>query len=304
MARAAVKAKQQARAKAHPAKPARGRRRHAGGGNPNQDLFFSRLRRRQKWVFLALAIIFAATFAGVGVGSGSGADLGSIFTGLFGGNKTSVQSAQAEIKTNPVKGYMDLAAAYLQENPADNADAIGAYQSYLKLRKKDASTWLRLAALQEQQGNNYVTLYQQAAQQGALADPAQAIQPPGALATQLGTNPVETYYQQQSSSQTSQYLQLATTNLSGAVQSFQKVVDLQPHSQDGIQAEFQIGTLQQQLNQKLAALTAFQRYVALDPHSQYLVSVEKACQALGGVCTPAYVKALNSGKHSSKKPKH
>ena len=28
----------------------RGRRRHSGGGNPNQDLFFVRLRRHQQWV--------------------------------------------------------------------------------------------------------------------------------------------------------------------------------------------------------------------------------------------------------------
>jgi len=48
MARAAVKAKQAQRAKAQPAKSAvrRGRRKHSGGGNPNQQLFFSRLRRR------------------------------------------------------------------------------------------------------------------------------------------------------------------------------------------------------------------------------------------------------------------
>jgi len=59
VARAAVKAKQQAKAKAHPAKTSRGRRRgHSGGGDPNQQLFFMRLRRRQRWVYAALAVIF------------------------------------------------------------------------------------------------------------------------------------------------------------------------------------------------------------------------------------------------------
>ena len=64
MARAAVKAKQQAKAKAaQPAKTrARGRRRHSGGGNPNQDLFFVRLRRQQKWVYAVLAVVFAFSF--------------------------------------------------------------------------------------------------------------------------------------------------------------------------------------------------------------------------------------------------
>src|SRR5262249_10912173 len=58
MARAAVKAKQQAKAKAQPAKPTRvrgRRRRGSGGGNPNQQLFFMRLRRGQKWLYAVLA---------------------------------------------------------------------------------------------------------------------------------------------------------------------------------------------------------------------------------------------------------
>ena len=64
MARAAVKAKQQAaKAKAQPAKArARGRRRHSGGGNPNQQLFFVRLRRHQKWLYALLAVVFGISY--------------------------------------------------------------------------------------------------------------------------------------------------------------------------------------------------------------------------------------------------
>ena len=111
MARAAVKAKQQATAKAQASARARarGRRKHSGGGNPNQDLFFTRLRRRQKWVYMALAIIFAATFVGVGVGSGSGAGLDQLYSGIFGGSGDQVSKAKDEIKKNPAKGYLDLA---------------------------------------------------------------------------------------------------------------------------------------------------------------------------------------------------
>ena len=61
MARAAVKAKQAQRAKTAP-KP-HGRRKHSGGGNPNQELFFTRLRTHAKWVYVLLAVLFAVTFA-------------------------------------------------------------------------------------------------------------------------------------------------------------------------------------------------------------------------------------------------
>ena len=98
MARAAVKAKQQAKAKVQPAKSrARGRRRHAGGGNPNQQLFFVRLRRGQRWLYGLLAVVFAATFAGVGVGSGGGS-LSQLWTGIFGGGSgSSISKAQDEV---------------------------------------------------------------------------------------------------------------------------------------------------------------------------------------------------------------
>jgi tetratricopeptide (TPR) repeat protein len=296
MARAAVKAKQQARAKAQaPAKAQRGRRRHAGGGDPNQELFFSRLRRRQKWVFLLLAVVFAITFAAVGVGSGNGGGLDQLFNGILGGGGTSVSKAQAEVKTDPVKGYRDLASAYLAQN--DPADAIAADQSYLKLRRKDTSKWLELASLEERQGQNYVGLYQQAQQQAQLADPAQAVQPGGPLGQQLGTNPVDQYYAQQTSTQTTQYLQLATSAYGNAVRAFQTVAQLQPHGANAAAAEFQIGQLEAQLNQKALALQAYQQYVLLQPNSPNLAQIEQTCRQLGGICTPKYVRALH------KKPK-
>ena len=79
MARAAVKAKQAQKAKAQPPKAAarRGRRKHAGGGNPNQQLFFVRMRRNAKPVYVVLAVLFAVTFAFLGVGSGRAASTSS-----------------------------------------------------------------------------------------------------------------------------------------------------------------------------------------------------------------------------------
>ena len=68
------------------------------GGNPNQDLFFSRLRRRQKWVFFALAIIFAVSFVALGVGSGAGSRARGLYNSIFGGGGDTVGKAKAEIK--------------------------------------------------------------------------------------------------------------------------------------------------------------------------------------------------------------
>ena len=117
MARAAVKAKQQAQRQAKSgAQPSKagasrrggGRRKHAAGGNPNQQLFFMKLRRRAKFVYVLLAVLFAITFAFLGVGSGTNG-LDQLFSNIniFGGGGTSVSKAQNYVKDNPTvaKGY-------------------------------------------------------------------------------------------------------------------------------------------------------------------------------------------------------
>ncbi len=166
MARAAVKAKQQAKKNAAPpAKPARsGRRGHAAGGNPNQQLFFIRLRRKAKPAYLVLAVLFGITFAFLGVGSGTNGGLDQLFSGLnfFSSSGTSVSKAQKEIKDHPNsgKGYRDLATAY--EGKGDSVNAISALQQYTVQKPKDAAAWSELGGLQFTQAQNYLSAYQAA----------------------------------------------------------------------------------------------------------------------------------------------
>jgi tetratricopeptide (TPR) repeat protein len=229
MARAAVRAKQQAKAKAQPAKArARGRRRHAGGGNPNQQLFFVKLRRNQRWMFALLAVVFALTFAGVGIGSGGGG-LSQLYTGLFGGGGGSpITKAQDEIKKNPAKGYRDLATAY--ETKSDNAQAMSALQSYLGIKKNDASAWSELGGLELAEGNRQVQLYSSAQQAAQTADPSAAFQPGGALASAAGTNPLYSGASQQASTAASSAYQQATNAYRAAVSDYQQASSLQPRN--------------------------------------------------------------------------
>ena len=58
-------------------------------------MFFPRLRRQAKWVFVFLAFVFAAGFVFFGVGSGS-TGLGDLLRGnfnIFGNNGTSTNSS-------------------------------------------------------------------------------------------------------------------------------------------------------------------------------------------------------------------
>src|SRR5205085_6112787 len=84
-----------------------------------QTMFFMRLRRSTKPVFLFLAFVFALSFVFLGVGSGS-TGLGDLLNGKLpfigggGGSGTSVGKAQDKLKKNPndAGAYRDLARAY------------------------------------------------------------------------------------------------------------------------------------------------------------------------------------------------
>jgi tetratricopeptide (TPR) repeat protein len=91
-----------------------------------QTMFFPRLRRQAKWVFVFLALVFAIGFVAFGVGSGS-TGISDILRGNFfgGGTSTSsqVKDKQKAIEQNPqdINAYLDLAGIYQQDQQEDKA---------------------------------------------------------------------------------------------------------------------------------------------------------------------------------------
>ena len=99
-------------------------------------MFFPKLRRQAKWVFIFLALSFAVGFVVFGVGSGGGAGLGDLLQGGGGGSSgPSVSDAQGKIKKGDLVAYKELADAYRQDGKVDQA--ISAGEQYLKVRPND-----------------------------------------------------------------------------------------------------------------------------------------------------------------------
>ena len=270
MARAAVRAKQQA--KLQTAKPARtrGRRRHKGGGNPNQQLFFVRLRRRQRWLYATLAVVFMLGFVGVGVGSGTGGGLQQLYTGLFGGSGGgSVSKAKDEIKKDPAKGYRDLATAY--ETNGHDVLAMTALQKYLGLKGTDAAAWGELGGLELSQGNTYATQYQSAQQAAQTADPSAPFLPGGTLATAIGTNAAFQGASQTASDRTQILYQKATTAFGTAVTDYQRVTKLRPHSATAYE---ELATAAENAGSYPVAIAALGKYLKLYPNSPLRKQIE------------------------------
>jgi tetratricopeptide (TPR) repeat protein len=286
MARAAVKAKQAQRAKSAPAKARpHGRRRHAGGGNPNQQLFFMRLRRRAKWIYFALAVLFAITFAFLGVGSGTNG-LDQLFNNINifgGGSGSSVSAAQKELRKNPndPKGFRDLATAY--EAKSDTVDAISALQQYTTLKPKDAKVWSELAGLQSTQAQQYLADYQNAYLVRQLAAPSQAFLPTGKLGTALGTNPIETAQASQADTTVTDLQQKVQLAYNGTVNSWRALTKLQPKNAD---AWFEMANAAQTAGDTTTAVTGYKKYLALNPDSPNAAQIKALLKQLAPAPAP------------------
>ena len=132
------------------------RRRHkdSGGQRFEDTLFFNRLRKQAKWVFVFLALVFGLGFVVFGVGSSTvGSSLSDIFNGVRGSGSgvPSINKALKETQKDPknAQAWHDLAVAYDTNN--DIAGAISAWTTYTTLRPKDIDGLSSLASDYEQQ---------------------------------------------------------------------------------------------------------------------------------------------------------
>jgi tetratricopeptide (TPR) repeat protein len=144
-----------------------------------EQLFFSRLRRHTKWVYILLAIVFGAGFVVLGVGSGS-TGIGDVLSNLFRGSSgTSISSQikddQKKIRAHPgnTATYLDLANLYQQKQ--DTADATATLKQALKVSPKDLDVLSRLGSLYQSQAESVRN--EAADAQNALA--AENATPPG-----------------------------------------------------------------------------------------------------------------------------
>lgn len=173
MARGAAQAQ---RKRAQAAQP---KRKQKAPPSWEEQLFFSRLRRHAKVIYVLLAVVFAAGFVLLGVGSGSGgvADvLSNLFHGSTGSSVSSqIKDDQKKIEAHPrnTEPYLDLATLYQQQQ--DTAAATATLESALKAKPKDLDVLSRLASIYQSQAETARNTAADA--QAALAAASSA--PPG-----------------------------------------------------------------------------------------------------------------------------
>ena len=144
-----------------------------------QTMFFPRLRRQAKWVFVFLALVFAVGFVAFGVGSGS-TGISDILRGnFFGGGGTStsslVKAKQKAIARNPkdINAYLDLAGIYQQNQ--DETKALATLRTAEKVAPKNFDVLNRIAGIYSGQAE----LERQNAQNAQVVYFENTVSPPG-----------------------------------------------------------------------------------------------------------------------------
>jgi tetratricopeptide (TPR) repeat protein len=150
-------------------------------------MFFPRLRRHAKWMFLFLALAFGLGFVGFGVGAG-GIGIGDVFRGQAGGSGVpSISEAEKRVSENPSdpKAHRDLATAHQAEGNTD--EAIEALESFVGLRPKNVDALRELAGLYLAKATEAQQRAQEAQLRGAYLAPGASI----AGVVQLGGKPLD-----------------------------------------------------------------------------------------------------------------
>jgi tetratricopeptide (TPR) repeat protein len=251
------------------------------------QLFFTRLRRKTKWVFALLAAAFAIGFVVFGVGTGvSGANLGDFFRDIFGGGSDeapAVADALEEVEDNPddPQALLDLATAY--RGAGQNADAAETLEKYVVLQPSDGAALRQLTAV-------YLALAREANQRAATLAAGRALgqsfssqafsfpDTSGFLGA-LGENPVEDAVDSGYSRAASQIGEEATRFAAKRAAAFEKLVLAEP---DDPTVLFQLGQAATEAIQNEKAIDAFERYLEVAPDGEYAEAAQRLLDQLTG----------------------
>ena len=146
-----------------------------------EELFFQRLRRQAKWMFVALALVFGVGFVAFGVGSdvqGGIADVIGVGGGGADDEIVSVEDARERLREKPNDTAALLALAEALQREGQTEEAIAPLETYTALRPKDEDALDQLAGLYISKASRIGSELQLAQVRGQYLDPGADFLPP------------------------------------------------------------------------------------------------------------------------------
>lgn len=252
------------RRRASRAKPAVGY--HGGSARVAEaPLFFERLRRQAKWMFVVLAVIFGLGYVIFNVGGTiPGTGLGDILQNAGGADgRPDVGDAEEKVRENPKspEAKLELADAYSQNDRPD--DAIPVLEDYLELRPKDADVVSRVAGLYMGQGARHRQDAAIAQAEVEAAAPGTQFAPASGLVTQLrAQGEVSKALSTDANERLSEASSEASLSFQQARDMYKKLGELTP---DDSSVQFSLAQAAEQAGDYATAVAAYKRFIKLAP---------------------------------------
>jgi tetratricopeptide (TPR) repeat protein len=157
-------------------------------------MFFPKLRRRAKWVFLLLAIVFLGGYLVFSVGTGAGSGIGDYLSDIFnrqpGVGGPSVDEARDRLAANPQDAEAQLELAQALQSDGQTAEAIVAYERYTTTRPQDVDGLRALASLYGLEAAEAQRRFEQASGEAGAARIQQQFAPSSPFAQALTENAI------------------------------------------------------------------------------------------------------------------
>ncbi len=243
-------------------------------------MFFPRLRRHAKWMFVFLAVALGGGFVLFGVGAG-GTGVGDILRGGGGSSGVpSISSAQKKTEKNPkdVEAWRELSTAL--QTDGRTTEAIDAQKRVVALAPKDLDALRELSGLylsqaaakqQEAQLVQIRNAYTAGAGQGL----------PGLLTSAAGQplldGKIGSVLSAQSSTELQSLLGEAQTASRAAVDAYKKIVKLQPNDPN---VQLELAQAAQQGGDTATAIAAYNAFLKLAPDDPNAAIVKQQLKQL------------------------
>jgi Flp pilus assembly protein TadD len=266
------------RAKPHAAVAAS---RRSGGDSWEDTLFFARLRRHAKWMFVFLALVFGFGFVLFGIGAG-GTGLGDVFRGSAGGDGTpSVSEAREATEKNPKDpdAWRELSTALQTEG--DSQAAIDALARYVELRPKDAEALRELGGLYLAQGRTKTEQAQLEQYRASFAAGGvdAIIAPTTSDGRPLVTDPIAAAIQTRAQGSVQAAASAAQAAYSEAVKVYQRLVTVIPKDPN---VQLELAQAAEQAGDRTTAIAAYTSFLRLAPDDPNAAIVRQQLKQLTG----------------------
>ena len=258
------------------------RRRHAQSharksARSAEDLmFFPKLRRRAKWVFLLLAIAFGIGFVAFGVGTGvSGTSLGDVLRDLIGRQNTgtSIDDARKNALAHPKDANAQLAYANALQARGRTQEAITALEAYTALKPKDVDALRQLANLWGSVANQARQEQQLASAQATQASAASSIAVPDSdFLQEVEQNKIAQTLAQQANARANAAAGRAQSAAGQQQTVYEQLTLLIP---DDPSIFLSLGIASQEANDAESAIAAYQKFLDLAPNDPSAAQVQQ-----------------------------